>query len=410
VSETDVQNRDWSPQQVAALTSIKAWLRDPSAPQVYRLDGYAGTGKTTLAIEIYQLCNALACAFTGKAASVMASKGLTNARTIHSLIYNPMDKDGKQIRELETELGLLEKVSKPTKSLVQRMEAVRRALREAKDNEHKPQFVLKEASDIQLADLVICDEHSMLDQRMGEDLLSFGTKVLAIGDPAQLPPVNGAGFFSGTEPDFLLTEIHRQAAGNPIIRLATAIREGRPFTKGQWGPLRICDSITAEEALAHDQVLVGTNARRRAINLRHRQLRGHLDGGPMPQAGEKLVCLRNNRELGILNGTLWRAAETAEWEPGEDSVLLRLRPDGMDQGLPLSFPAQACIFLDEDSRPSWSGGEWFTYGEALTVHKSQGSSWSSVLMFGSDWRREGWKAWCYTGVTRASESLTLVVD
>jgi hypothetical protein len=45
--------------------------------------------------------------------------------------------------------------------------------------------------------------------------------------PAQLPPPdNRIGYFMQAEPDVLLTEIHRQAADNPILRLADQIRRG----------------------------------------------------------------------------------------------------------------------------------------------------------------------------------------
>ena len=398
-----------------ALSEVDAWMADPRGPQVKRLFGYAGTGKTTIARDIYEEYNCKACAFTGKAASVMASKGLSNASTVHRLIYTPIDKDMSQVTELQKELELLRKVREPSKGLLKRMEAVIRALREATQAAGKPNFLLKEASDIQSADLVILDEASMVDERMGEDLLSFGVKVLVIGDPAQLPPVKGTGFFMNERPDILLTEIHRQAEGSPIIRLATAVREKRSFTKGEWGPLKICSGVTAEEALSHEQVICGTNSKRRAINLRHRQLEGYGAYGPMPRAGEKLICLRNNRELGLLNGTLWRAAEHVEWTPGEDQFLLSVFPDGLDRidGMtPQSFPTEACIFLDEDAKPMWGRGEWFTYGSAITTHKSQGSQFSSVLGFGSDWRTSSpdYPAWLYTMITRAADRLTLVID
>ena len=58
----------------------------------------------------------------------------------------------------------------------------------------------------------------MVDEELGRDLLSFGTPVLVLGDTAQLPPVKGGGFFTDAEPDAMLTEVHRQAADNPIIR------------------------------------------------------------------------------------------------------------------------------------------------------------------------------------------------
>ncbi len=66
------------------------------------------------------------------------------------------------------------------------------------------------------AALVVIDECSMVDADLGNDLLSFGVPVLVLGDPAQLPPLRGGGFFTEAEPDVMLTEVHRQAEGDPM--------------------------------------------------------------------------------------------------------------------------------------------------------------------------------------------------
>ncbi len=56
---------------------------------MFRLFGYAGTGKTTLARHIAEGVDGGVkfAAFTGKAALVMRNKGCDDASTIHSLIY-----------------------------------------------------------------------------------------------------------------------------------------------------------------------------------------------------------------------------------------------------------------------------------------------------------------------------------
>lgn len=401
---------EWSPQQEEALRRAKAWVDDPSAPQVHRLFGYAGTGKSTLAHELNAHVGgeALACAYTGKAASVMARKGLPGATTVHRLIYNPKDRDGTHLKQLQEELRLLEEVKVPSKGLLMRTEAVRRAVQEATAVSKQPQFILKEESEVSRAPLVILDECSMVNERMAQDLLSFGVKVLVLGDPAQLPPVRGTGFFIDAEPDSLLTEVHRQAKGNAIIEIATMIREGRRPRLGNYGEVTVCEKVDSQIALAADQVLCGTNKRRQAINNRHRQLAGHLDHGPMPFAGERVVCLKNNHDLGLLNGTLWDVVEDVDWSPGEAQFHMRIVPD--TGGLELGVPAEASIFLDEEQKPQWGGAEQFTYGYCLTVHKSQGSQWDNVLLF-NDWstRSDSYANWLYTGVTRAAERLTLVM-
>jgi len=78
----------WSPQQDEALVAVAAWLKR-GEPQLFRLFGYAGTGKTTLAKHIAEGVEGEVAfgAFTGKAASVLRAKGCSEASTIHSMIY-----------------------------------------------------------------------------------------------------------------------------------------------------------------------------------------------------------------------------------------------------------------------------------------------------------------------------------
>ena len=89
----------------------------------------------------------------------------------------------------------------------------------------------------------------MVDEELGRDLLSFGKKVLVLGDPAQLPPVKGGGFFTEAEPDVMLTEVHRQAADNPIIRLSMTIREGGQVPRGVYGESRVIGRDGLDPAL-----------------------------------------------------------------------------------------------------------------------------------------------------------------
>ena len=75
----------FTPHQDAALNAVAAWLKSKpgrnGVPQVFRLFGYAGTGKTTLARHLAEAVDGkvLFAAFTGKAALVMRSKGCERA-------------------------------------------------------------------------------------------------------------------------------------------------------------------------------------------------------------------------------------------------------------------------------------------------------------------------------------------
>lgn len=77
----------WSPQQDRTLFSATRWIRERNK-QVYRLFGFAGTGKTELARELGNRNGATHFAsFTGKASHVMRQRGCEPVSTIHSLIY-----------------------------------------------------------------------------------------------------------------------------------------------------------------------------------------------------------------------------------------------------------------------------------------------------------------------------------
>src|ERR1051326_4614370 len=190
----------FSPHQDAALKAVGAWLKAKpgrnNTPPVFRLFGYAGTGKTTLAKHIAEGVDGkvLFAAFTGKAAQVMRNKGCQGASTIHSLISKTLESGAEQ-----------------------------------------PSFELWDDAPASKAKLIIIDECSMVDAELGRDLKSFGVPVLVLGDPAQLPPIQGGGFFTEAEPDAMLTEVHRQAQDDPIVRLSMDVRAGEYIEPGRYG-------------------------------------------------------------------------------------------------------------------------------------------------------------------------------
>jgi exodeoxyribonuclease-5 len=373
---------EFSPQQDEALKAVGRWLK-AGQPQIFRLFGYAGTGKTTLARYFAEHVDGQVqfAAFTGKAAQVLRSKGAVNARTIHSLIYRPRGEEA-----VEDEV-----TGKTSMS---------------------PTFSLNRQSPIARAKLVIIDECSMVDETLGRDLLSFGTPILVLGDPAQLPPISGGGFFTEHEPDMLLTEIHRQARDNPIIELALDVREGREFMNGDYGAAQVIgkEEVTQELVLSADQVLVGINRTRRRYNQRLRQLKGFE--AAYPQAGDKLVCLRNDPSKGLLNGSLWKVM-TSSRETVKPGINLLVSPeeDDPDRGV-AKIKLLKAAFEEQETEISWSTKKRyddFDYGYALTVHKAQGSQWSNVVLFDESYAfKDTRQRWLYTAITRAAERLTIV--
>lgn len=367
----------WSPQQEEALSVIAAWLRIKFKPFFY-LAGYAGTGKTTLAIEISQMVDGKVAfaAFTGKAAKVMRSKGCKGASTIHQLIYH-------------------------TEAVV-----------DAVTGEESLVTTRVSHDEMGEVSLIIIDECSMVNEEIGKDLLSFEIPVLVLGDPAQLPPVSGGGFFTAGKPDFLLTEVHRQAAESYILRLATAIREGT----WQPRPWHGDDLLVVEKAhlapsfvLDADIVLVGKNDTRRRYNERLRMRNGIKN--PMPVKGEPVICLRNDGKTQVSNGEIFTVERLGKTK--RKNLLMTLSdPDTSERRF---VEVNPLFFTDEEQASKLPmkdlyGTQQFTFAYAITCHKSQGSSWEKVCVFNEAFgNREDRSRWLYTAVTRASKHLTLVI-
>ncbi|MGO9135581.1 MAG: ATP-dependent RecD-like DNA helicase [Methylovirgula sp.] len=361
----------WSPQQEAALKAVSQWLKSGDR-QIFRLFGYAGSGKTTLARTLAENSDGETVfgAFTGKAALVLRAKGCQGARTIHSMIYRARDTDTEE-----------------------------------------PSFELNEESPAAKANLIIIDECSMVDADLGRDLLSFGKKVLVLGDPAQLPPVKGGGYFTECEPDVMLTEVHRQAADNPIIRLSMQVREGGRLEAGRYGDTEVIyrDAIDAARVNSADQILVGLNKTRRAYNQRMRQLAERQ--GLLPEPGDKLVCLRNDAKKGLLNGSLWTVATSSPVR--RKKLRLTVVPEEDPSHKPLRIGVLPEFFTGNEETipyPLRRESDEFDYGYTLTVHKAQGSQWDDVVLFDESYAfREHRSRWLYTGITRAARRLTVVL-
>lgn len=396
----------WTREQDLALKKISDWYHN-SSQQVFRVFGYAGTGKTTIAKTIADDIDGLVLymAFTGKAAYVLRSKGCTNATTIHSKIYKSREKSKQKLIELEIELKvLLETLLEDDTKIV----SIKKQIEFEKNALKKPFFILNEESEVQDADLIIVDEVSMVDNIIGNDLCSFGTKILVLGDPAQLPPIAGLGFFThNIKPDVMLTDIQRQAKDNPIIRMATDVRNEKWLSLGDYGNgcSVITGDIDTEIPMKSDQILVGKNVTRININNRIRQLKGIID--PYPVQGDRLVCLKNHHEVGLLNGALFYVEERNAIL--ENKVHLDIRQE--DSDLIQEILTHEHYFLGQGDKLAWyekKEAEEFDYGYALTVHKAQGSQWDNVLLFdeSSSFKDDKWR-WLYTGITRAAKTITI---
>jgi exodeoxyribonuclease-5 len=385
-----------STDQVEALRAIGRWWRSKSSPYI-TLGGYAGTGKTTIVALVRQALRendpevrVAFCAFTGKAVRVLEqtlkkhkiTKRKDSISTIHGLIYRTeLDKDG-----------------------------------------HIVGWRRKSELDV---DLIIVDEASMVTKDLWDDLLFYGIPILAVGDHGQLPPV-GSNFNLMAEPQLKLERVYRQAEGSGIVEVATMARTSGIIPAGKYGSEVVKHDrrgdeigVAMEEILEQWKpdwlVLCGYNHTRVRLN---QSLRGRMGFElPTPVTGDHVVCLRNNVQSKLYNGTTgviswihpsdelpdvwWRAGVKIE-DDEYDGLLLKEQ-----------FGARETIKNIPPSPDPKERGDLFDFGYALTVHKAQGSAADTVLLFeerNKHMTDDDWCRWLYTGVTRAAKRLIIIGD
>lgn len=374
-----------------------AWYRSPNRKPWFFLTGAAGCGKTHCVKSVIDSIkgNVILCAPTGKAAAVMSRATGRSAQTIHSLIYRPQGTGGDRlaIEKMQKELLTLEATSDKARQLKAQVDKLLSGVR--------PLFSLNLESALLEASLVVVDECSMVSSETINDLLSFRVPVLVQGDPAQLLPVMSKPFFKVEEADVCLTQIHRQAKDSPIIHLATLAREGKRLPIGRYGDSVVTRDVSTEEAMAHDQIIVGLNKTRHATNTKVRNILGRAS--PFPEPGDKLMCLHNNAKAGLMNGC--KFLTTSYHDISEFKCSLGIKGDDVNGRV----IAHKQYFLEDEPSP-WekSKAECFTYSYAATCHKMQGDQEKSVFVLDQSRYFKGQQqAWLYTSITRAMERVTV---
>jgi exodeoxyribonuclease-5 len=190
--------------------------------------------------------------------------------------------------------------------------------------------------------------------------------------------------------------------------MATQVRLGNSLPLGLFGESKVINirDVVQNEVMEADQILVGRNKTRFTYNRRLRELHGRLT--PYPEAGDRIVCLRNNHELGLLNGAIWDVNKTIS----VDDDLCRMNIEPQEGGAELTVEAHSLPFLGKGADIPWwerKSAEEFDYGYALTCHKAQGSQWDNVLLFDESYCfRKDRNKWLYTAVTRAAKRVTIV--
>ena len=391
----NITEADLSSDQKEVFTKILKWISDPK-DMLLTFGGVAGSGKSTVISLIAKKIDknvAFAC-YTGKAANVLKNK-LDQAKveysycgTLHGLMYIPIV-DTKTL-----------KVS----------------------GWRKRAFIDE--------DLIIIDEASMVSEKIFNDLRIYKKKILAVGDFAQLPPIK-CDFNLMDNPQLTLKQIHRQATGNPIIKLSAMVRQAQDFSnftcdddrvrflnKNSYELDEFVDNMFKDPNNRLDSaILCYFNKSRVRYNGVCRKLIGHTDDIPMKD--DVVICLKNEGidELRVFNGMRGMVNYCSDYDKSRYDSLIQFPYDNINISELINrqqFNMEKTISSPFDIKlKSWEKvGMLFDYGYALTVHKSQGSQFDNVVVFVEQSKHstdDMFRRWLYTAVTRSSNKLVLVM-
>jgi conjugative relaxase-like TrwC/TraI family protein len=252
--------------------------------------------------------------------------------------------------------------------------------------------------------VLVIDEAGMAGTRTLAPILvaadRAGAKVVLVGDPRQLPEIDAGGVLTGLSErlgPIELTHNRRQRqqwerdalaelragdidvaltayADNGRIVTGTNAHEVRRAIVADWWSYRLAGGTTTMTAFRRDDV-DDLNGRARAYLARAGQLHGPtLEINDRPyQAGDQIVCLRNNRRLGIHNGT---RATITNIDPDHHTITIETNRG--EVRLPAGYVDAGHI----------------AHGYATTIHKTQGATVDRGLLLGTDelFRERGYVA------------------
>lgn len=339
----------------------KVWQWYSKEPfRVFIISGYAGCGKTTLARKIPEQLNIVdykMLAPTGKAATVLG-----NAQTIHSYLYN------------------------------------------AKKNERTGELHFYRKNPSQFNEmLLIVDEISMVNKELMQDLRSLNIPIIGLGDPAQLPPVNGTNDIL-LKPDIFLTKVYRNDGG--LLELATDIRNGKKLKREYDSVQFRRNSIMRDLHLLSDDsiIICRYNKTRNELNAKIREKVKRFKE-PI-EVGDKLIVLNNSRTTGLMNGSIVQVLNIDYVNLDYDFAIIDIKNDiGVIQKVKVNLnvilgtPSKLRQSRYDDSILS------VDYAYAITCHKSQGSEFKEVFVIVEGEQYDDFQQWYYTAVTRAMSKL-----
>lgn len=438
------------------IENLANWISEPEYDSVFILNGYAGTGKTTLisafATTLAELrIKPILLAPTGRAAKVVAQMTGMPAHTIHKKIYRQ-----KSLADAEARFML---------NFNKEKDAV---------------FIVDEASMIAdySMDGSVFGSGSLLDDLFEYVRSGERCRVMFVGDAAQLPPV-GHDLSPALNPERMkvygpviyetLDEVVRQQMDSGILFNATMVRcmldagiYEIPLFDTSFPDF---EAISGAEVLerveecysryGRDDVIVITRSNKRANRFNEGIRRLTLCAEEAIESGDMLMVVKNNYHFTereedckidfVANGDTARLMRIRRYHDlygfrFADAVLrfadyddyeldCKILLDTLTSEAPaLTAEQSKSLFtaIEEDyldvtnkrerykkiREDSYYNAMQVKFGYAVTCHKAQGGQWSAVfvdkMLFGDEEMSRDMLRWLYTAITRATEKLYLV--
>ena len=443
--------------QKKIIESLSAYLADDDFSRIFVLNGYAGTGKTSLIAALVAALKGVGIktvllAPTGRAAKVLSRYSGEKALTIHKRIYRERT---NAAYESKFSLGL--------------------------NREQNAVFIVDEASMLSSYgsdDKAIFGSGSLLDDLMQYVRSGRQCRLILVGDNAQLPPV-GADYSPALEPSELLPygevvyesmdEVVRQAQTSGILFNATLVRcmleqniveiphldmnydDIRPVEGGEF--LELLQECY--DKYGRDETIVITRSNKRANRYNEGIRRNVLYAEEEIEGGDMLMVVKNNYHYTeriencpmnfIANGDIACLKRLRRYEEfygfrfanavlsfadyDETEIECKILLDTIHSESPSLTREESRRLFDEVEKDYMDIGSRIKrfrairenphfnavqvkFAYAVTCHKAQGGQWRAVFidrcLFGDEPMTRDMMRWLYTAMTRATERLYLV--
>ena len=331
--------------------------------------GYAGTGKTTMISHTAnELIDRLGnpsfafISFTNKACKILEQKVKNSAF--------PFDDDKDSIDTIHSFLHNIKQIPHG--------EACPKATHRIESGDEDTVFIPKNKLNV---DIIFIDEASMIPENLYKQLGRYDVPVVAVGDHGQLPPV-ADNFNLMKDPDVQLEKIHRQAEENDIIKFCEEIREQNQLPEKYIDKSDIYNvtynpkKFFEKKNVRNWQFLCFKNKSRVKINKVVRNLLG-FDENAKPKIGDKVICLKNNKDALIYNGMIGKLTAIDDFNEYlyEGTVEFdNFSYEGLF--LKMQFHREDTIWLDKTNelhqkilKSTESFINLFDFGYCITVHK-----------------------------------------